>query len=130
MASRLQKIFEKFARDNDLPYKQNGQVWNLGIPVQGTIVQVRYHFSSSDDSYEFGATVGKVKQENLARTAQNIITSSPVRGITERIMNSQLNILGSRDGLRYQSDENVEIMFKDDAHRIHDSYEALKELIH
>ena len=127
--NRLVDIFKKCANRYGLRWKQENKAWALDIPVNKKLVHARFTFDESENSYEFGAPLAQVDEENRAKFAQNILNSEPVRGITERIVGDKFYILGSKDGLSYLPDEEVENSFKDDIYRIAEYFRGLHQVV-
>lgn len=127
--NRLVDLFKKCANRYGLSWKRENKAWELGIPVNRKLVYARFTFDESGNSYEFGAALSPVDEENCAKFAQNILNSQPVRGITERIVGDKFYILGSKDGLSYLPDEEVENSFKDDIYRIAEYFRGLHQVV-
>ena len=134
--NRLAYVFEQFTKDKQLSSRvdNDGQGAELIVPVGGKSIRVTYHFDPSEDSYEFGAALGKVNPSRRKDTALRIMSrggsrTAPTRGITERIIENKFVILGSRDGLKDLSDASVERRFMDNVARIATYFNQTSQLL-
>jgi hypothetical protein len=129
-SNSLCSILEAFARRYEFSFKRDldGQGALLGIPIPGHLIQCKYGFDPSQRGYEFIATLAAIGSEDLERAAVAIITGEmPVRGITERIINGTLVLLGSRDMVNPESTLDVERAFMDDIYRITKYFDELDD---
>ena len=118
--NRLAAIFEKFATSFELNHRLDEDKAGVlvGIPESGKLIHTMYTFDESEDGYEFGAALGRVDQSHQADFALEVLTSEPVRGITERIVQDRFVVLGSRNGLGDLSDVEIQRGYMDDVGRI------------
>jgi hypothetical protein len=131
---RLAREFEIFAENFELPHKVDGDQLgaNLGIPESGQLIQARWDFHESGDSYDFGAVLGEVNPLNIANTAKfalRILTSKPTRGLTERIIGNKVVVVGGRDNLKNLSDIQIRRDYMDDVARVATSYKRYNKII-
>ena len=132
-SSRLAEILTDFAKSFELPHKldPDENSVDLGIPFENRLIFASYSFDASEDSYEFGAALGKVNEVDIPIMAEKLILSRPIRGITERLdQKGKLIVFGSRDGLNRMSDSELQSAFLDDLSRItrsSDHFEKLRE---
>jgi hypothetical protein len=127
--NRLTSLFGNFADKFELPHKPDldGRGADLGIPYDNKTITVGYNFDPSEDSYEFGAALGKVDPPNIPTIANEVVTSASVRGITERINHDgKFVILGSRDSLTHIPDGEIQRGFMDDVSRVTEAYDQFK----
>ena len=91
----------------------------LLVSIDGWELDIRYQFSQ-EDSYEFVTPLDSVSNEDLADIASSILVNNPVIGITERIVDGRLVILGGRGNLDWLSDARVMRLYQDDISRLSD----------
>lgn len=117
---RLATSFKNFATDFEFSHNvdSEGKEGNLGLPVDNTMVHVRFEFANTDDSYEYGATVKSLNMKNSNQFANRLMRSKPVAGITERIVGDDVVLLGQRNGLKDQPESHIRRGFMDDVSRI------------
>lgn len=130
--NRLASLFADFADKFELPNRidPDGLGADLGIPHRDKTIFVGYAFDPSEDSYEFGAALGRVDKTHLPRFSSEVLASEPIRGITERVdEQGRFLVMGSRDGLRGRSDADIQKGYMDDVSRISKSYDQFRRLI-
>jgi hypothetical protein len=121
----------EFSKKYELPVKisSDGTDGELGIPYDGKLIFGNYTFDESEDGYELAANLGKVSRENLQSTAKRLVTSEPVRGVSERISeDGTYSMYSSRDNLKNLSAADIQKGFMDDVFRTTQSYEKFKEV--
>ena len=118
--NRLAYNFEQFASKYEFPHSidPDANRAEIGIPESGKLLRARYQFDSSEDGYGWVANIGRVKKSEREEVAIRVMTSKPVRGVTERIIGDRLVLFGSRDGLRTLSDAEIQRGFMDDISRV------------
>ena len=130
--NRLASLFTDFTGKFELPSKvdSDGLGADLGIPDGRKVISASYAFDQSEDSYEYGAVLGQVEKSHSSAFSASVMTSEPIRGITERIDDQgRYYVVGSRDGLKSRSDAEVQKGYMDDVSRIarsNDQYKGLK----
>lgn len=130
--NRLASLFESFGNKYELPLNvdQDDLGGELGIHDGNQTIFTSYSFDPSEDSYEFGAALGQIKDEDLRPVSWEVMHSAPIRGITERIDDQgRYLITGSRDGLRELSDADIQRRYLDDVSRIAESNDQFKDII-
>jgi len=127
--SRLVSIFNEFANSFEFPYKSDEKKHEavIGLPTGTALITTTFHFS--DDGYEFGAALGKVNESNRKAVSEAVMTSSPEKGITERILDDKLIVLGSREGLGKLTDEEIQKNLVDDIARISSRFDDLASIL-
>jgi hypothetical protein len=130
--NRLASLLTDFSDKFELPSRidPDGLGADLGIPHRDKTIFAGYAFDPSEDSYEFGAALGQVDRTHISRFSSEVLTSEPIRGITERVDGQgRFLVLGSRDGLGNQSDADIQRGYMDDVSRISKSYDQFRGLI-
>lgn len=130
--NRLASLFADFADKFELPstLDPDGLGADLAIPHRDKTIFASYAFDPSEDSYEFGAALGKVDKTDLPSISSQVLTSESIRGITERVDDQgRLLVLGGRDGLGSHSDAEIRRGFMDDVSRIAKSYDKYGGLV-
>jgi hypothetical protein len=130
--NRLASVFADFANRFELPHKvdRDGLGADLGIPDGDRTVFAGYAFAPSEDSYDFGAVLGQVDKSNMPAFSSELLSSEPIRGITERIDDrGRIFVVGNRDGLQSRSDVDIQKGYMDDVSRISKSSDQFKSLI-
>lgn len=118
--NRLARLMHDFALRMELLHKiyADGSGAMLVIPESEKSIIARYNFDPSGDSYTFGAVLRGIQNKDLAVFALRILTSKPMIGITERILDEKFVVLGGRDMLHERNDAQVIEGFMDEVARI------------
>lgn len=126
--NRLANLIQDFAKEFELNHKVDNDKCGalLGVPESGKLIHTKYTFDESQDGYVFGAALAHVEPSEASDIARKILTSEPIRGLTERIIQDRLVVLGSRDNLNNLSDADVQRGFMDDAARVSEYHKRLK----
>lgn len=127
--NRLATLLQDFGEKYELPQKLDSDDLgaDLGIPDGNQTIFVSYSFDASEDSYEFGAALGKVEENEKYKFSWEVLNSEPIRGITERIdAEGKYLITGSRDGLTELSDAEIQKRYLDDVSRITEANQQFK----
>ncbi len=129
--NRLALNFGQFASKYEFPHRidHDGNTAEIGIPESGKLLHVRYKFDPSEDGYEWIANIGRVKESEKKEVAVKVMSSKPIRGVTERIIGDRLVIMGARDGLRSLSDIEIQRGYMDDVARISRSFRRRDEFL-
>jgi hypothetical protein len=124
--SRLLSLMNKLTEDYELLSVPTQDGVRLGLPIEGLIVNVVFHFSDDESSYEYGAAIQEIEPTNSSEVASRILKNQPLRGITERIIGNKLVILGNRENVNMLTDEQVVAMFMEDIARISSYVKIMK----
>jgi len=118
--NRIASTFERFAINYEFQHSVDSdrQGAEIGVPESGKLIHARYRFDPSENGYEWAANIGQVSRSEKGRVSSNVMSSKPVRGITERIVGDRLVIMGSRDALKNLSDAEIQRGLMDDVSRI------------
>ena len=130
--NRLLDILKEFAEKFELPFKPDpSQPWaDIGFSDDSDLNFVGFAFDPDENYYEFVSAIGTAPSESILEFSNAILTSEPIRGITERIDETgKIIVVGGRDGLKSLS--NVEIMngIMDDLARVAESKDQTVRLI-
>lgn len=128
---RLATEFQNFCNNNE--FGCNVDPDRLGANIKfdhsGRTLQGSYVFSRDDNRYDAGLNLDRVPLRGRARISQRILTSQPVRGITERITpNGHVVGLTSRDGLREASSATLHSFFLEDIARFSEASDKIRGL--
>jgi hypothetical protein len=127
--NRLAAVFGQFGKNYEFPHSvdPDWQGGELGIPESGKLIHSRWAFDRSEDGYEWAANLGHVEEHEIPSVAVGIVTSEPIRGVTERIVGDRIIATGSRDALSNVSDAEIQRGYMDDVSRISASFRRLGE---
>lgn len=130
--NRLASLFQDFTDKFELPRRidPDGLGADLGIPDRDKMISAGYVFHPSGDSYEFGAPLDQVSKSDIPRFTSELLTSRPIRGITERIDDrGRVLVMGSRDGLTSRADADIVKGYMDDVARISASSDQVRDIM-
>jgi hypothetical protein len=118
--NRLGILHQQFTRKYGFKttYDNDNQEAEVELDCGNRTVKATYVFDSSEDSYEFGSVIRTVKQDERSKISSEIMSSEPIKGITERIANGKLVVMGGREGLLHAPDEVMELFFRQDTANI------------
>lgn len=132
-SNRLAKLLKGITNKLEIPYKEDadGLGANVGIPDGKEMIVSGYSFHENEDSYEFGSALAKINKSQIPEVSQEIATSDPIRGITERIdpKTGVIQVWGSRDNLSNQPDEDIQKGYMDDWARTAQAYDVVKGIL-
>lgn len=113
---RLCDILTKVADKYDISWNTtlNPLTIKLSLTNQiGTIFPI-YEFEESEESYEVSVSLISLSNDEIAEFAKMILSSKPIKGITERIISNKLIVLGHRTNLSRFSDQEIEKFYMED----------------
>jgi hypothetical protein len=118
------RYLENFAIETELQFDadSNRNVAYLGFQVEYEFIMIGYRFDANENFYEFSSAVCSVDNKDYQKKAFEVITGKPIHGITERLVNGKLVVLGYRDNLVNQSEMIVRRMFMDNVARVTEAY--------
>lgn len=126
--SRLASVLEQFAQDYELPYNIDGSdtKFTIGITHKDKLIGAIYQLDALDDKYEFGASLGRPKTADISTFSSRVLTSDPIRGLTERIISDKFMVLGGRTNLQFLNDDALKRCYMDDIARISAYYDQIR----
>ncbi len=108
-------------------FDNNHEVAEVNLDCGKRDVKATYVFDRSEDKYQFGAVVRGVRTSERSQLSSRIMSSKPIDGLTERIVNRKPAVFGSREGLLDSSDELREVFFRQDVANIGKAVERYTE---
>lgn len=129
--NRLARLLKKVADEHELTCKidNDGLGGEVIVPVKGGYAFANYTFDEKEDWYDFGAVIKPLDGKTLEDASYKVLTSPPIRGLTERIDNSgRLSVNSGRDNLVALADLDIETGYMEDMARIAEAFDQYRGL--
>jgi len=138
--NRLSKLLAEFLESPPTSINPQRESWSFKPDDEGITIRIqtpsnrtiaaRYTFPSQD-SYVFGASAGSISSDPQiqSKIANDILHSNPVTGITERIIDNNIVLLGGRQNLQSLPDNKIFESFEEDVKRITTSFNRVHKVL-
>jgi hypothetical protein len=129
---RLADNLSDFAKRYEFPHvvHPSGLQAQLGIHGDDNkLLSAHYQFDPSGDSYWVGTAERRINENERSHIEHKMMSSPPIPGITERIVDDRLVAMSMRDGLKNQTNIEIQRGFQDDVARFAAHYNQTRQIL-